>query len=49
MKTPLHSIKIKTGMKEGAEGGKLKENNFAHTHAHRTQTYWPSQANNKLI
>lgn len=29
--------------------GKIKKSKHLHTHAHKTQTYWPSQANNKLI
>lgn len=29
--------------------GKMQQDNHLHTHAHKTQTYWPSQANNKLI
>lgn len=28
---------------------KMEHSNHLHTHAHKTQTYWPSQANNKLI
>lgn len=27
----------------------MEHGNHLHTHAHKTQTYWPSQANNKLI
>lgn len=27
----------------------MEQSNHLHTHAHKTQTYWPSQANNKLI
>lgn len=27
----------------------MEESKHLHTHAHKTQTYWPSQANNKLI
>lgn len=29
--------------------GKMEQSNHLPTHAHKTQTYWPSQANNKLI